>query len=144
MNTKINSTTIYGGIEFIPDPGFPGGGSGGPGPLTHIERIARGKHAEKTVGLIGILAAASGILAPSAFAVGWCPNSWDYIITCDYCSRELTCDVSNTTIWINGTGVTLDGQGHTISYSPDTGVKVFKGNAAIRNVNILNAGPGFG
>ena len=36
--------------------------------------------------LIGILAAASGILAPRAFAVGWCPSASDYNITCSNCS----------------------------------------------------------
>lgn len=92
---------------------------------------------------IGILAAASGMLAPRAFAVAWCPDVRDYVISCNNCSREITCDVSHASIWIYGSGVTLDGQGHTFDDAPGPGVRVYYPGATIKNLNITNAGQGY-
>jgi parallel beta-helix repeat protein len=84
----------------------------------------------------GTIAAAAFFLASNAYAVGWCPTSTDYKITCNQCSRELTCDVNGVSmIWIVGSGVTLDGKSHYINY-PSTGIYVTGSYETIRYVNI--------
>jgi hypothetical protein len=88
------------------------------------------------------LAAVAGLLAPQAHATSWCPSSTDYTITCTNCSRELTCDVYNTSIEIYGSNVTLDGQGHTIYYSPGPGITAYNSPATIQNVDVYYAGSG--
>lgn len=91
-------------------------------------------------GRMALLAAASGILAPSVLAAGWCPTVRDYNITCNYCAVELTCNVDNVSIWITGSNVTFDGRGYSITNSPEQGIRVGGAAATIKNVYISGAG----
>lgn len=91
---------------------------------------------------IGVLAAASGIMAPSALAVGWCPSASDFTISCHSCSRELTCNVRNISLYITGHNVRLDGRGYSISNSPGPGIKVSGPESNLSNINIYDAGQG--
>lgn len=91
---------------------------------------------------IGVLAVATGILAPRAFAYPWCPNVRDYVVTCSGCTVDLICNVQNTSIWIYGDGVTFNGHNYSLSNAPGPGIKVYGTGAHINDVNVLEAGQG--
>lgn len=88
-----------------------------------------------------LTAAAAGLWAPQAHATAYCPSGNSATINCNNCSYELTCDLNNFTLWIYGTNVTLDGQGHTIYNSPGVAVTLSTpGGATVKNLNVQYSG----
>ena len=89
----------------------------------------------------GALAATAFFLAPEAHAIGLCPKTNEYIvISCNNCSRELTCDGDGATIYITGNYVTLDGKGRFLRRAPATAITVSGYASIIKNVNLDNPG----
>lgn len=69
-----------------------------------------------------------------AGATDWCPTANDYTIYCSGCTRTLTCSPMYVGVLIVGNNVTLDGNGNTLWYPNDYGVKVTGNSPTIRNL----------
>jgi hypothetical protein len=80
--------------------------------------------------------ALAGVSASRTYATNWCPTPSDYVVSCNNCTREITCVSNNTSILISGTNVTIDGQGLSMGNSPSTGITVTKPGAVIKNYEV--------
>lgn len=84
--------------------------------------------------LLGLAALTHAQYGPPT--INFCPTGANTNLTCSPCTYNMTCDLNGGGLTITGNGIKLNGNGHTISYSPGDAVKITGAGATISNLNI--------
>lgn len=68
--------------------------------------------------------------------INFCPTGANTNLTCSPCTYNMTCNLNGGGLTIVGNGIKLNGNGHSISFSPGDGVTITGAGVTISNLNV--------